>query len=284
MLAPGEVGCLRAGVFSASLTKITTPGVTLRSYPGERATIRGRLWIDARGVEIASLVLDSAGVGVDSTSPTVTAPDVIFRGNEVTNRHEGGICFGLGSDKDDGMAVRTLIEDNRIHDCGRLPPSNHDHGIYAVYSRDAVIRNNLVYANSDRGIQLYPDADGTRISGNVIVGNGEGVIISGNGTDTSDDNLITGNVIIRSQVRWNVESHWPDGLVGSGNAVRGNCVFADRAGYEADGGIAAPNVGFRADGNLVAEPADLPPPGGFAVPDASACRELIPAGSPARDR
>ena len=42
-----------------------------------------------------------------------------------------------------------------------------------------MIRDNWIYDNADRGVQLYPDADGTVVTGNVIDGNGEGVIFGG---------------------------------------------------------------------------------------------------------
>ena len=64
---------------------------------------------------------------------------------------------------------------------GPLPSTNKDHGIYVTNAKDTVIRDNWIYDNVDRGIQLYPDAQHTRITGNVIDGNGEGVVFSGDG-------------------------------------------------------------------------------------------------------
>ena len=72
-----------------------------------------------------------------------------------------------------------VIEGNRIHDCGELPAANHDHGIYVGNAAGRSIRDNWIYDNADRGIQLYPDADRTAITGNVIDGNGQGVIFGG---------------------------------------------------------------------------------------------------------
>lgn len=281
-LERGQTGCLREGVFEAPQTTITVPDVTLRSYPGESATIRGRLWVDARDVKVLDLILDSSTVSVGATSPTVTAPDVVFRGNEVTNLHLAGICFGLGSDEGYGPAVRTVIEGNRIHDCGRLPPTNHDHGIYAAYARDVVIRNNVIYGNADRGVQLYPDADRTSVTGNVIDANGEGVIISGDRVSTSDENLVEGNLITGSVTRWNVESSWVDGLIGSGNLVRRNCLFSTSETYDVEGGISPAREGFMALENLLAEPGYADPDGGsFVLPAEDPCRAVVAAGSPA---
>src|SRR5207245_8215668 len=88
-----------------------------------------------------------------------------------------------------------LIQRNRIHDCGRIPSSNHDHGIYLAYSDNTKVLDNVIFDNADRGVQLYPDAQGTLIKGNVIDGNGEGVIFSGAGGSASNDNVVEHNVI-----------------------------------------------------------------------------------------
>ena len=71
-----------------------------------------------------------------------------------------------------------MIERNRIHNCGQLPPTNHHHGIYVEASDGARITDNWIYDNADRGIQLFPDAQGTYVARNVIDGNGQGVIFS----------------------------------------------------------------------------------------------------------
>ncbi len=98
-LDPGETGCFREGTHSADdVITLSSPNVTLTSYPGERATLAGRLVIsrEADGATIEDLTLD--GSSGDGPSPTVNANDVVFRGNDVTNGHRG-ICFVLGDDR-----------------------------------------------------------------------------------------------------------------------------------------------------------------------------------------
>lgn len=231
-LEAGQVGCLRAGDYTTDgEVSIRTPGITLTSYPGERATVHGRLWIERTGdgVTVSNLDLDGRNP-TDLPSPTINADDVTLRRNNITNHHTA-ICVSIGSPDTYGRAHRTLIEGNHIHDCGRLPPTNQNHGIYVNSSDDAVIRNNRIFDNADRGIQLYPDAQRTLVTGNVIDGNGVGVIFGGSETTTSSDNVIESNVITNSRVRGNVDYSW-GGERGTGNVIADNCTggsFRERA-------------------------------------------------------
>ncbi|MGH2952440.1 MAG: right-handed parallel beta-helix repeat-containing protein [Solirubrobacterales bacterium] len=252
-LAPQQTACLRDGVHrSEDDIAISARGVTLSSYPGERATLEGRLWIREGGdaVTIENLTLNGRNTR-GLPSPTVNGDAVRFRGNDVTNDHTA-ICFVLGDD-DYGDAVGTVIERNRIHDCGRLPATNHDHGIYVAHADRTVIRGNWIYSNADRGVQLYPDADGSVITGNVIDGNGQGILFSGEDGEVSEDNLVEDNVITNSNLRFNVESFWPDGREGTGNLVRSNCVFGGARSLES-GGVQSPAIGFEAIDNVHADP------------------------------
>ena len=140
--------------------------------------------------------------------------------NEITNRHTD-ICVPIDRYPGAPAPRGVVIERNRIHDCGELPALNHDHGIYVDTARDTVIRENLIYDNADRGIQLYPDATGTRIVGNVIDGNGEGVIFG----NRSDGTLVKDNIISNSTIRHNIES---SGSTATDNQVRGNCLWSAR--------------------------------------------------------
>jgi hypothetical protein len=260
-LGAGQTGCLRAGTYSGNVkvTQSGAPGapLTITSYPGERATVVGKLWItdSADFVTVASLNLDGRNAG-NLPSPGVNGDDVTFTDDDVTN-HNTTICFNLGATTY-GRAYRTVIEHSRIHNCGELPATNLDHGIYAEHTTGARIVDNLIYDNADRGVQLYPDAQGSYVARNVIDGNGEGVLIAGGAEDfgpqASNDNVIEQNLITNSNQRNNVESHWGSPLIGQRNVVRNNCVFGgalDGVGH----GLSPANGGFNATNNLLRDPA-----------------------------
>jgi putative cofactor-binding repeat protein len=194
--------------------------ITLTGFGRPAATIRGRLVVadSANHVVVSNLVLD--GRNRDSyPSPTVNGDDVVFDHDEVTNHHTA-ICFVLGS-RDYGQAVDVVIHATAVHDCGTLPASNHEHGIYVEWADRTVITGNAITRNADRGVQLFPDAQHTLVIHNLIAGNGEGVILSGDDESASSDNVVAFNVITDSTIRHDVEEWWP-GPVGESNAVTSN--------------------------------------------------------------
>ena len=85
----------------------------------------------------------------------------MLRDNDITNHHTA-ICVHLARYSDGPVPRDVVIERNRIHDCGELPATNLDHGIYVARPTTTMIRDNWIYDNADRGVQLYPDAQDTR--------------------------------------------------------------------------------------------------------------------------
>jgi nitrous oxidase accessory protein NosD len=151
------------------------------------------------GSTIRGLKLDGRG-GTSPHGPRIYANGVVLRGNRITNHHTG-ICVPVSSWYSGRPPRGVVIKRNRIHDCGRLPATNHEHGIYLVEARGTVIRDNWIYDNADRGVQLYPDADGSRITGNVIDGNGQGIVFSGTGSSVSSNTVVRGNIVSNSNLR-----------------------------------------------------------------------------------
>jgi hypothetical protein len=265
-LQPGQTGCLRGGIYlgqplSGDPTgqrevRLDAPGSVLRSYPHERATIIGRIYISATadGSVLEGLNLDGQNAK-GSPSPSIDASNVTVRNNDIYNGHTA-ICFGLGQ-PGFGEAVNVKILDNRIHGCGKLPAANHDHGIYVVWGEGTLIRGNLIYDNADRGIQLYPDAHESLVVGNVIAGNGQGIVFGGDEVSASTGNIARYNVISDSVTRFNIESSW-GGTTGAGNYAVSNCVWSAQGGYlsgaPSGSGILDQQIGFQAFDNRVANP------------------------------
>ena len=211
--------------------------------------------------------------GSQLPSPTVDSEDAVFSRDDVTNEHTG-ICFILGS-ASYGRAERTIIDGNRIHDCGVEPSHNQDHGIYLSASDGVRITNNVIFKNVDRGIQLFPDAQGTVIEHNVIDGNGEGVLFSGDGA-TSSNTRVEFNLITNSKLRHDVESYYPSGTPpGSNNIVRNNCLFGGVQGTIGE------QKGYTATLNKAVDPRYAnPAAGNFSVAQGNRCAGYLAAATP----
>ena len=230
--------------------------ITIQSYPGERATFLGRLTTDRTSsyLTFQNMTFDgsaapSDGGGSLQPSPTVHGESIAFIGNEVTNRHTA-ICFAVGSEQY-GRAPRVVIRRNKIHDCGRLPPTNHEHGIYLHSPCCAQVTDNWVYDNADTGIQMFPDADGNYIARNIVYGNGDNMSFGGDSKDgvcaSSDDNIVERNVLSHPRVKENVGSWSGCGKHGTGNILRENCIWPPT--FQAEG------EGFTLLNNFYVEPA-----------------------------
>ncbi|MBC7461045.1 MAG: right-handed parallel beta-helix repeat-containing protein [Thermoleophilia bacterium] len=283
---PGWVGCLRGAFIEDVSIRIggtKAEPVTLRSDPstGARAYLTGRLWIaqGADHVRVAGLSLDGrANVGItrgDLPSPTVNGNDAVFIDNDVYNQRTR-ICFDIGSIRGYGTAVGTIVARNRIHDCGARDSAgngnNHHHGIYVESGRATRIVQNAIFQNADRGIQLFPDAQGTLVLGNVLDGNGEGIIFSGGDGFVSSGNRAIGNVVTNSRTRFDIEYYWENpAQVGRANVVARNCVGGGKWG-----GIALPAKGYTVGANVTAAPSYVNRRAGDLRPrSGSACRSLL---------
>jgi hypothetical protein len=246
-LEAGERGCVRGDLRGD--VRIRTDAVTLRSAPGQVGSITGQVVVEAGAdhVTVEDLRLDGRRRRGVVVGPLVLGDDAAFLRNDVTNGGTG-ICFIVGSFRHDGnvLAEGTLIEHNRIHDCGRS--NNHMHGVYLEHSDGARIVGNELVRNADRAIQLYPSARRTLIAGNVIDDNGQGILFSGGRGVASSGNVVRGNVLANPRLRAVVESFYPDGTPdGTGNVVERNCLVGAPPLIDSSAG------GFRARGNVLVE-------------------------------
>ena len=201
------------------------------------------------------------GLGAALPSPTVDGSQIVFTQDDVSNPG-GATCFVIGSvlaagpdGYGFGRASDIQVTESRIHDCGvhvsPIPGGGTDSGIDLENSRNALIRNDLIYGNADRGILLFPDVANSSIEHNVIDNNARAIEFGGGTVPSSgwastyvpgekvypNDNPVTGNVIAESTLdfpdgekqyyfqvmgvnAWGLEA--PEG---EGNVVGENCLF-----------------------------------------------------------
>jgi hypothetical protein len=270
VLTRGQTGCVRGTV--GGDVWIKPSGVTLTSEPGQRGRILGQLVIDPDAHEVTVSELDLNAAGLGRPSPIVLGDDAQIIGNDITNDRTPILCMSIGAKGHDSgaRADRTLVQGNRIHDCGTS--DNHRHGLYVEHAADTHIVGNFIYGNADRGIQLYPDAQRTLIEGNVIDGNGQGIIFGGAGGVASNDTIVRYNVLSNPTLRASIESWYPAGNpVGQNNVVEQNCISGTR---RIEG-----SVGFTARDNLVVDPQYANRAAGdYTVPAGNPCAQLLAAG------
>ena len=258
--------------------------ITITSYPGEWATLYGRLSVEdnVTRVIVQHMTLDGAGAPNDGSSklpsPTVHGDNVAFISNEVTNRHTA-ICFAVGNESY-GRAYNVEIRGNRIHDCGVLPPTNHQHGIYLHSPCCAQVTDNWIHDNADTGVNLFPNADDNYFARNVIHGNGDNLSFAGRSKggvcESSDNNLIENNVMTSPRVRKNITSWSPCGNHGTGNVLRHNCIHP--ATFEG-------TEGYSLQSNLHVDPQYVDAANAdFRLRLGSPCASLLDHPGPSRDR
>jgi fibronectin type 3 domain-containing protein len=247
-LSVGQTGCLRNGTYGGSDFNINTSGITLTSYPNERATVNSFIEVtaSATGSTIKNIKFDRTGG--NETGLKIQADNAKFIDNELTNNNRG-ICMLVG--RSGTKPSNILIERNYIHSCGPTdtgPDNKFIHQIYLSYAQNAIVRNNILADNlAGWGVHLYPDADGTIIEKNIIDGNRGGVVFAGYGDGTkSDNNIVRNNAITFSGPRNSAEGSWSGGPLGTGNTVSDNCLYSTGPG--APSGLAS-NSGFTASNN-----------------------------------
>jgi parallel beta-helix repeat protein len=243
-LSSGQVGCLRSGTYSdpdGSLT-IKKSGVTLTSAPDSRAVLNARIYVP-EGVNLVTVSYLKINGTPDKANVLIRGDYTKWLNNEVTNAHRHDSCFLVGSNYNgQATASGTVIRNNSIHDCGKLPRTNLDHGIYVSDARDTAILDNHIYYNADRGVQLYPDAQGTLLEGNTINANGQGMVFDG----SSSNNIVRANIISNSAT-YNV---YAPNSGGRGNLVEHNCLWKPNG----TSGVKPNSLVFTARNNVVANP------------------------------
>jgi hypothetical protein len=281
-LRPGQVGCLLGGTFVENVSiergGLRSARLTLRSAPGTRALIRGYVIVRDPANYVTVSHLDVDGHNGPPITIHVYGDDAVLDDLDVTNRNKvntnfTGSCVLLGGY---GLpAFRSIVQRSRIHNCGS---NDHDHGIYAEFPRNAVIRDSYIYDSPGYGISMYPDAQGTLIIRNVIDGNRRGnITFSGEkaGQEYANDyassrNTVTRNLITNAGSRYNIESFFPS-LRPIGNSVSFNCV------WNAPWGNFGYTSGYARSNNLEVDPQYVDQSrNDFRLKSGSPCRGMGP--------
>jgi hypothetical protein len=250
----GETGCLRGGNYrtSGSGLQILRSGFTLRSYPGERATLEGNTQVQPGANDVTLSKLNFVGDGRASAVKPYSS-GVTISDSDITNNRLGGSCLQLGGPGFGYTTERPRIVRNRIHDCGlggRSYPS--EHGIYAGFVSGGEISGNLIYnINQGYAIQFYPSAEGVTFKHNVVDGGPTtlrgGITFAGaTGAKPSSDDIVEHNIITYAAAE-GIGSIW-GGARGTNNIARNNCLFRNNPNIE------TANGGFSSRHNLSANP------------------------------
>jgi chitodextrinase len=232
-LAPGQVGCLHGGMYtgsgdviyvrSANAGNAGSP-ITIRSFPGETATLYGTIEIQAPFFTLSNVHVE--GDGAANTIQVISSDDVI-QDSDITNAWRGRSCMILG-DHSYGIANRTLVQRNTFHECGSSSVSNQTHGVYMSYGFDNHVTHNVFYNTYDYAIQMGPDAHRTLFDYNTVDGSAGtsqrgGVVVWDEAPYISTDNRINNNVVTYAAT-YNLDTWWGGG-VGTGNTADGNCLW-----------------------------------------------------------
>lgn len=299
---PNEaVLCLRGGVYASDpLIKVKNDRLTVRSYPGEVAEIRGSTEVNAPDVTLEGMkhrgqygntVVGAAydpnevktwpAIEVNADRVTVNNSPLIENQSPTDPKNHSGQAIQVANDGFvlTGSHVGAFGED----DSG----NNHQHAVY-LNGDDGVIRANSFSpggGNGDRCLQMYTDTDRTLIEGNVFYRcNDVAIHFSGRNGDAANDNRVLNNVAAYTDEDDNVNTFTGQtkSSVFSGNVVRDICAVTRMNIRDSpEGSGIQPNMpGASVSGVVVADPQIT---GSFASGTARvtnpACAAKLPAGS-----
>lgn len=270
-LSPGQTLCL-SGVFESDSHRLLAAGtqtqpVTITSAPGQRATIRGRLWIadGAHDLILDNLVLDGRNTQA-LASPTINGDRITLRRSDISTAHHQ-TCITVTDSAEWGTAEDTVIEQNRIHGCGQ----DRGRGVEVMGTRTTIV-DNIIYDNADAGIALL--GRGGTVARNVMNANGIGLLILGAKDHVvrdyhAYDNVITNSIQRAGSFGVNVGAQYQQGAPqGENNIIEHSCVYG---GQVADIDIRA--GGLIAQENLTTDPQfENPAAGDFRIRSKSPCR------------
>jgi hypothetical protein len=264
-LSPGSVACLRGGSYGPlpdcvgcwnhfTVNGTSASRITVRSYPGELATIRGYTAVDSNYLTFTTLKFDGANSAGNSANGTCSGPRAVgvdvAGSNNLFDRVE--VFSSLAGYMESGFLVRgnnNEIRYSKIHDplgCWL----GHDHGLY-VGGIGNQVHHNWIYGFGGYGwgVQLYPGPSQAHVYANVIDGAGSGLV----NCSTGSNNLMENNVVTNSTGTFQVPGSLIDGCPpsGSGHVVQNNDQINNPGGF---GACNSPPAGETCSGNISIDP------------------------------
>jgi hypothetical protein len=252
-LAPGQTGCLRAGTYGSlsTLHRIYASGtaagrLTIRSAPGETATVIGYVDIEGSYTTLSHLRIDGSNtfytghpsgincpvpvsqpLGIEGRNDTLEYDDYF---QSVASLRSTGIGIGFWNNADN-----TIIRYSKIHDVGQCQA--YDHLVYLSHGNNVQVYDNWMYNDAHgRGVQLYPAPTNARVFGNVIDHVGEGFVVGDEVGATPTGNRIYNNLVTNATglptqgILGEAIHDLYGGAPGTGNAFYNNLTFNDPGG------------------------------------------------------
>jgi len=218
-LLGGEYGA-GGTVYEPRLTGTSVNPIIVRQYPGERATIRGRLkltqcpytwWWGFEQIWLGSYASDVA-TGISSNAAGVRLINLVVHDNP-----ENGVF--MGESNTNGAIHGSLIYNNGIR---TVMSTGHAHGIYTQNgSGHKVYSDNIIFNLNDFGaggfhIHAYGESGDVRnvtFDGNVMFSKGSGFRMYRRSPPT-DGIVITDNMVYQQNPNQIMFELWGDGLAG----------------------------------------------------------------------
>ncbi|MCB9811053.1 MAG: right-handed parallel beta-helix repeat-containing protein [Candidatus Nomurabacteria bacterium] len=214
--------------------------VIYESYPGEKAVFDGstspqsswaQMRISGNFIYIRGMVIRE----MPKKGLEVLGADNLIEGMEVYNNTLSGIQIQAGDGAGTTVASRNIIRNNIVRDnsaAGLFEAVYNDggntDGIAISYGYDNRIENNLVYRNSDDGIDTWRGVRsyvGYNISYSNGIAKGEGNGVKAGGSSPSKDTVVERNLVYSNKsnginynsgvnVTMSYNTTWNNGLVG----------------------------------------------------------------------
>jgi Big-like domain-containing protein len=202
---PGDTIWLRGGTYTyqpsvlvSSLTGTAARPIIVRQYPGERATIDGRLLINGAytwywGFEVANTNLSAPW---DIQGLDVRAPGAKLI-NLVIHDHSGN-GIGIWEPAPNSEVVGCLLYNNGFHGANGLGSA---HGIYNQnITGYRLLKDNIIYNTYSYDFNLYGSAgheENVTVEGNVFWGTGEGMLLKTQSASSPSNDVIQKNMVYK---------------------------------------------------------------------------------------